>query len=214
MLYAEGCGQCLARTFSPQSPGPLPCNSCQGCKAKKNLDGHFLTRSSFQNSQSAAIKSQRKINIIMHALRLERWRNSRRCFYNKLYSHDVRTHSSGFLWQLLSAPKDFPIKLPIRERKQMPCVQRKPEHTALSCHQLFSFSGGLAYWVQPKVEERVPICAAEREWFPLTVRHLLSPVNSYSYFLTVRGKSPGAPLFQHHVKKKKKRRKKCCEDVF
>lgn len=203
MLYAEGCGQCLARTFSPQSPGPLPCNSCQGCKAKKNLDGHFLTRSSFQNSQSAAIKSQRKINIIMHALRLERWRNSRRCCYNKLYSHDVRTHSSGFLWQLLSAPKDFPIKLPIRERKQMPCVQRKPEHTALSCHQLFSFSGGLAYWVQPKVEERVPICAAEREWFPLTVRHLLSPVNSYSYFLTVRGKSPGAPLFQHHVKKKK-----------
>lgn len=213
MLYAEGCGQCLARTFSPQSPGPLPCNSCQGCKAKKNLDGHFLTRSSFQNSQSAAIKSQRKINIIMHALRLERWRNSRRCCYNKLYSHDVRTHSSGFLWQLLSAPKDFPIKLPIRERKQMPCVQRKPEHTALSCHQLFSFSGGLAYWGQPKVEERVPICAAEREWFPLTVRHLLSPVNSYSYFLTVRGKSPGAPLFQHHVKKKK-RRKKCCEDVF
>lgn len=213
MLYAEGCGQCLARTFSPQSPGPLPCNSCQRCKAKKNLDGHFLTRSSFQNSQSAAIKSQRKINIIMHALRLERWRNSRRCCYNKLYSHDVRTHSSGFLWQLLSAPKDFPIKLPIRERKQMPCVQRKPEHTALSRHQLFSFSGGLAYWVQPKVEERVPICAAEREWFPLTVRHLLSPVNSYSYFLTVRGKSPGAPLFQHHVKKKK-RRKKCCEDVF
>lgn len=213
MLYAEGCGQCLARTFSPQSPGPLPCNSCQGCKAKKNLDGHFLTRSSFQNSQSAAIKSQRKINIIMHALRLERWRNSRRCCYNKLYSHDVRTHSSGFLWQLLSAPKDFPIKLPIRERKQMPCVQRKPEHTALSRHQLFSFSGGLAYWVQPKVEERVPICVAEREWFPLTVRHLLSPVNSYSYFLTVRGKSPGAPLFQHHVNKKK-RRKKCCEDVF
>lgn len=213
MLYAEGCGQCLARTFSPQSPGPLPRNSCQRCKAKKNLDGHFLTRSSFQNSQSAAIKSQRKINIIMHALRLERWRNSRRCCYNKLYSHDVRTHSSGFLWQLLSAPKDFPIKLPIRERKQMPCVQRKPEHTALSRHQLFSFSGGLAYWVQPKVEERVPICAAEREWFPLTVRHLLSPVNSYSYFLTVRGKSPRAPLFQHHVKKKK-RRKKCCEDVF
>lgn len=143
----------------------------------------------------------------MHALRLERWRNSRRCCYNKLYSHDVRTHSSGFLWQLLSAPKDFPIKLPIRERKQMPCVQRKPEHTALSRHKLFSFSGGLAYWVQPKVEERVPICAAEREWFPLTVRHLLSPVNSYSYFLKVRGKSPGAPLFQHHVKKKKRRKK-------
>lgn len=78
----------------------------------------------------------------------------------------------------------------------MHCVQTKPGHNALKSHRVglicyYYYKARLVDAAETRVYSKVPICTTEKERFPLTAKHLLTPINSYSYTLTARENALG-----------------------
>lgn len=128
------------------------------------------------------------------------WFHCSRCYQSTemLYSHAVKTRSSGFLWKLSSRLEEFPIKIPTGKKTvgdQMRCVQRKPKHKSLKSNwdtliRYFQSKTSVVDAAETRVQGP-HLHRRKKERFPLTAKHLLTPINSYSCTLTARENALG-----------------------